>query len=84
MAKSCYAEPVAAGQGRCSRARAQPELPKDVGDVAVHGVLAQNEARRDVAIRQSLGDEIEHLQLASAQSREWAVGRFDRRCDVRS
>ena len=44
--------------------------------MAVHRVFAENEARGDVAIGQSLGDEIEHLQLTSAQIAERAVRRF--------
>src|SRR5262249_34667467 len=75
MARSCYAESVPAGERRCGSSRAQLELAQDVRDVTGHGVLAENESRRDVPVGQSLGDEIEHLQFASAETSERTVGR---------
>src|SRR6266508_859846 len=71
-------EPVAAGERSCSSSRGQPQLAEDVRDVAVHGVLAEDETRCDLAIRTTLRDEVEHLQLASAQAAERSVGPFGR------
>jgi hypothetical protein len=42
----------------------------------VDGVLAENEALRDVMVRVSLRDQTEHLQLAPAQNAERSVCKF--------
>src|SRR5438128_2072381 len=68
MARSCYAEPVPSGEGGGGCPRREPELPEDVGDVAIDGVLAENQPLRDVAIREALRDQLEHLELTRAQS----------------
>ena len=41
--------------------------------MAIDGVLAENEALRDVVIREPLGDQTQHLQLAPAQNAEGSV-----------
>ena len=51
--------------------------------MAVHGVLAENEALRDVTIRETHSDQVEHLQLASAQPAERGVGHFGRKRHAR-
>ena len=53
------------------------ELAEDVRDVAVHGVLAQDERGRDLPVREARGDEPQHLGLASAEGR--VAVRRDRR-----
>src|SRR5262249_1295931 len=65
--------PVGGGRG-AGRLR---ELAQDVGDVAVHRVLAQDERRGDLAVRKAGRDEAQHLGLAPRQGRG-AVG-LDRR-----
>ena len=44
-------------------------LSQDVRDVAVHGVLAEDERRRDLAVREPCCDEAQHLRLAPAERR---------------
>ena len=46
---------------------AQVELLQDPGDVGLHGVLADDEARRDLGVREALGEEPEHLELAGGE-----------------
>src|SRR2546428_2673014 len=75
MARSCYAEPVPAGERGGGCPRREPELPEDVGDVAIDGVLAENQPLRDVAIGEAFRNQREHLEFASAQSAERS---FDR------
>ena len=50
---------------RGGRARGLRQLAQDVRDVPVHGVLAEDERRRDLPIREPGGDESEHLGLAT-------------------
>ena len=47
------------------------KLAEDAGNVGVHGAMAEEELRGDLAIRKPFGKEIENLGLASSQ----AVGR---------
>ena len=64
---------------RCGR-RGSPGRPlqpattgrasQEVRDVAMHGVLAQDERGRDLSVREAHGDEAQHLGLAPA---EWRV-----------
>jgi hypothetical protein len=53
----------------CGGPRRLRELAQDVRDVPVHRVLAENERRRDLAVRQAGGDEPQHLRLAPAERR---------------
>src|SRR5918996_3197522 len=76
MASSCYAESVATGEGRGGRSGRKFQLSQDVRDVAIDGVLAQNEPLGDVSVRETLGNQIEYLQLAPTQASEWGVDRF--------
>src|SRR5690349_11194765 len=55
----------AADGGRGARAHA--ELGHDVRHVAVHGVLAEHEPLGDLAVREPVGHEREHLVLARAE-----------------
>jgi hypothetical protein len=66
-------EPVSARERGRGCPRGKPQLAKDVRDVAVDGVLAENEALRDVVIRETLGNETEYLELARAQLGERRV-----------
>jgi hypothetical protein len=50
-------------------ARRLRELAQDVGDVAVHRVLAEHERRRDLPVRHAGRDETEHLRLARGERR---------------
>ena len=52
------------------------ELAQDVRHVAVHGVLAEDERRGDLAVREPLGHEAQHLRLAPAE--RGAAVRLDR------
>src|SRR5215471_9135988 len=55
--------------GRGRGARGEIELPKDVGQVPVHRVLAQDEPLSDFRVAQSLCDELEHVEFARRQYR---------------
>ena len=72
------AEPVSAGEGGGGCPRGEPELPEDVGDVAIDGVLAENQPLRDVAIRAAFRNQGEHLELAWAQSAQRSLARAGR------
>jgi hypothetical protein len=54
-------EPVSASEGSRGRPRGKLQLAEDVGDMAVDGVLAENQALRDVAVGETLGDQAENL-----------------------
>src|SRR5512144_1638055 len=83
MARSCYSEPLSASEGSCGRPRGKPQFAKDVRDVTVHGVLAEHEARGDIAIREAFSDQIEHLQLAPAQVTERGASQLGRKRRIR-
>src|SRR5512133_1320735 len=83
MARSCYSEPVSASEGSCGRPRGKPQFAKDVRDVTVDGVLAEHEALGDIAIRETLCHQIEHLQLAPAQVTERGAGQLGRKRRIR-
>src|SRR5215831_4741805 len=55
--------------GRGRGARGEIELPKDVGQVPVHRVLAQDEPLSDLRVAQPLCDELEHVEFARRQHR---------------
>ena len=52
-------EPGARAPGRGRGAGGEAELAEDVGQVPVHGVLAEHEPAGDVGVGQSLRDEFE-------------------------
>src|SRR4029079_11824477 len=58
--------------------RGEAELAKDVRDVSVDGVLAQDEPLSDLAVRSTLGDKPEHLSFALAEHRERGIGELRR------
>src|SRR5215217_3126245 len=73
------AEPRGVADGR--GARGQRELRAHVGDVAVHGVRADDEPARDLGVGQALGHEAQDLDLAPrelARRRRRASGRGGR------
>src|SRR5437879_1274616 len=76
-------EPVLAGEGGGGCPRGEPELPQDVGDVAIDGVLAEHKPLSDVAIREAIGNQREHLELARAQAAERRVDRGSGKRDRR-
>ena len=55
--------PLEGERGR-RRPRRDAELAEDVLEMAGHGVLADDELGRDLAIRPACGHEVEHLELA--------------------
>ena len=57
-ARSSQASPVRAPQAAAA-ARGEAERAEDVGQVPVHGVLAEHELAGDVGVGQSLRDEFE-------------------------
>src|SRR5262245_4888094 len=63
---------IAGCSGRRGSARRLVQLPQDVRNVPMDGVLADNELRGDLAVASSGGDEREHLVLAAG---ERALGR---------
>jgi len=52
---------------RCGRAGWQVKLEKNVGDVALYGVLAQPQRLRDGGVTEPVGDARQHLAFARAQ-----------------
>ena len=46
--------------------------------MAVDGVLAENEALRDLVVRETLGNQTEHLQLTPGQAAERSIHRLCR------
>ena len=60
LADDAAAEADGDGMG----ARAQLELGEEVPDVGLHGFLGQEEALADLAVHETVGDELEHLDLA--------------------
>src|SRR5918999_2077240 len=49
-------------------ARADTELAEDRGDVVADGFLGDDEARGNLRVREALGDELEHVELALRQA----------------
>jgi len=68
IARCGYSLGVSSSPERTAWAAAGPrgevQLAKDVGDVPVHGVLADDQPLGDLAVGESLGEQPEHLSLA--------------------
>ena len=56
------------GLGHGRRARRHTELAEDVGDVAVHRVIAHEQPAGDVLIAEAVGYEAEHFHLSFGQA----------------
>ena len=67
-------EPGAYAPGRGGGAGGEIQLAKDVGQVPVCGVLAQEKLLGDVGVAQSLRDELEHVQFARREHRRGRTG----------
>jgi hypothetical protein len=65
-------QPGAGGVGRRGGARRLAQLGPYVRDVAMHGVLAEDEPGRDLGIAQPLADEPQDLELARRENRRRA------------
>ena len=86
LARSGYGEARAGRPARTARAAAAARdgtpACADVRDVAMDGVLAEHEARGDLAVRQALGEQAEDLALARRQLRQRAGGRGARSAEA--
>ena len=59
-------------KGGCSGPVVAGSLVEDMGEMIGHGFLAQSQCLGDLAIASTLGDELEHSELAAGQvSWEW-------------
>ena len=61
-------QPAPGRVGRRRGARRLAELRADVGDVAVHGVRADDQPRGDVGVAEPLGDQSQDLRLGAQRS----------------
>src|SRR4051794_1861384 len=62
-----YAEPLCPARGLDARVHAQ--LPVDVRHMGADGLLADEEAGRDLAVGEPVREELEHLDLARGELR---------------
>ena len=70
-----------AGDGGSGGAGGQVKLEENIGDVPLHGVLADRQPLGDRSVAQSIGHEHDHLSLPRAEQLEVGRGNTLRRLD---
>ena len=61
-------QPEFCGVGHRRRPRRHIELGQRIGDVAMHGVLADMQALGDRLVAETAGDQAQHVQLTRRQA----------------